>query len=164
VMAFFGCILVTGLATQTLSFDMAGCAFALGSGISYAAYTVGTKLFLDRGYSEGTTLFYMFMIGTVLCVPFVDMGAMVGRFDTGSLLNLVAIGVFMTLVPYALVAYALKKGNAVKVNLLGLLEVVFAALVGFVFYGETIAVLNLVGMGLIMFSVVYMNLGEGNGA
>ncbi len=157
-LAFLGCILVTGVLSEDVNFDMVGIAFAILSGISYATYTVGTKVIMNRGYSSNTTLFFIFLISTVICIPFADVADVPGKVTGLKVVwDLLAMGVLMTLVPYYLQIYAIRYISAVTVNIVGLIEVASAVIVGMIFYDETLGLLNLVGMVLIPTSIVIMN-------
>lgn len=156
--AFVGCILVTGVLSDNVNFDLVGILFALLSGISYATYTVGTKVLMNRGYSSNTVLFFIFVISTVICVPFSDVADVPGKIvDLEVVWNLLAMGILMTLVPYYLQIYAVRYISPVKVNLIGLVEVVSAVIVGWIIYGESLGITNFIGMVLIPFSIILMN-------
>ena len=158
-MAFFGCILVTGLLSEDVSFDTLGITFALLSGFAYATYTVGNKVLMDRGYSANTVLFYIFLISTLICVPFGNLPSIPGKIVGWKVVfDLMCTGVLMTLVPYYLQIYALKYISPVTVNIIGLLEVACAVVVGMVFYDEGLGLMNLIGMILIPASIVLMNI------
>lgn len=157
-MAFFGCILVTGLLSEDVSFDTLGITFALLSGFAYATYTVGNKVLMDRGYSANTVLFYIFLISTLICVPFGNLPSIPGKIVGWKVVfDLMCTGVLMTLVPYYLQIYALKYISPVTVNIIGLLEVACAVVVGMVFYDEGLGLMNIIGMILIPASIVLMN-------
>lgn len=157
-MAFLGCILVTGVLSEDVQFDTIGVMFAILSGISYATYTTGTKVLMNRGYSANTTLFFVFLISTFICIPFSDVAAIPPLVvDWEVVGNLLGMGVLMTLVPYYLQIYALKYISPVSVNVIGLLEVASAVIVGIIFYGETLGILNFIGMVLIPASIIVMN-------
>ena len=157
-MAFFGCILVTGLLSEDVSFDTLGITFALLSGFAYATYTVGNKVLMDRGYSPNTVLFYIFLISTLICVPFGNLPSIPGKIVGWKVVfDLMCTGVLMTLVPYYLQIYALKYISPVTVNIIGLLEVACAVVVGMVFYDEGLGLMNIIGMILIPASIVLMN-------
>ncbi len=157
-MAFVGCILVTGVLSEDIAFDTLGITFALLSGVSYATYTVGNKVLMDRGYSSNTTIFFIFLISTVICVPFADLPDIPGKVvGWNVVLDLLCMGVLMTLVPYYLQIYALKYVSPVTVNIIGLLEVASAVVVGMLVYDEGLGLMNLVGMILIPASIVLTN-------
>ncbi|MCQ2079476.1 MAG: DMT family transporter [archaeon] len=156
--AFVGCILVTGVLSKDVNFDLVGVLFAIMSGISYAVYTVGTKVLMNRGYSSNTVLFFVFAISTIICIPFADTVDIPGKVvDLEVVWNLLAMGVLMTLVPYYLQIYAVRYISPVSVNVIGLVEVVAAVIVGWIFYNESLGWLNFIGMVLIPLSIVIMN-------
>ena len=157
-MAFFGCILVTGILSEDISFDTLGITFALLSGFAYATYTVGNKVLMDRGYSYNTVLFFIYLLSTLVCVPFGDLPSIPGKVVGWNVVaDLMCMGVLMTLVPYYLQIYALKYISPVTVNIIGLLEVACAVVVGMMIYDEGLGLMNLIGMILIPASIVLMN-------
>lgn len=161
-LAFFGCLLVVGLLQDNIDFDSLGAIFALLSGVAFATYTVGNKVLMDRGYSANTVIFYVFLISTVICVPFSDVREIPGMVrDMGDVWNILAMGVLMTLVPYYLQIYAVKYIAPVTAQVIGLLEVAAAVNVGFLLYGESIGLINVLGMGMISLSVVVLNVNPG---
>ncbi len=157
-MAFLGCILVTGIFSEDINFDALGILFALLSGVSYATYTVGTKVIMNRGYSSNTTLFFVFLISMLMSIPFADVADVPGKVTGLNVVrDLLGMGILMTLVPYYLQIYAIKYISAVTVNIIGLIEVASAVVVGMIFYQETLGIMNLVGMILIPASIAIMN-------
>ena len=157
-MALFGCVLVTGLLSEDIDFDALGIAFALISGFAYATYTVGNKVLMDRGYSYNTVLFYIFLLSTIVSVPFADVWDVPGKVVGWNVVfDLLCMGVLMTLVPYYLQIYALRYISPVTVNIIGLLEVASAVIVGWIIYDESLGLLNLIGIILIPASIVLVN-------
>ncbi|MCQ2069593.1 MAG: DMT family transporter [archaeon] len=160
VIAFVGCLLATGVLEKDIDFNLIGIVCAILSGVAFATYVTGTKLIITKGYSANTTLLYVFVIGTVMIIPFADLGGMASTvvFNEHTLFDILSIGILMTLVPYYLQAYCLKYMDAVKSNIINLIELVVATLVGFVFYGESLGVLNILGLVMIPMAIVLMNL------
>lgn len=158
-MAFFGCVLVTGVLSEDVTFDTMGVIFALISGLAYATYTVGNKVLMDRGYSSNTVIFYIFLITTIMCIPIADIPSIPPLIvDYEVVLNLLGMGILMTLVPYYLQIYALKYISPVAVNVIGLIEVASAVVVGMILYGEGLGWMSVIGMILIPLSVAIMNI------
>ena len=70
IMAFAGCILVSGigLTEGELKITAVGLAFGLGSGIFYALYGLISKKATNKGYSSSTLTFYSLFISAIICI------------------------------------------------------------------------------------------------
>ena len=158
-MAFFGCIFASGLVSDDIRYDFIGTVFALLSGIMFAGYFVGNKILMNKGYSTGTIILYIFICSSIVSFPFSDPLSLPGLITSWDVvLNLLGIGILMSLVPYCLQVYSLKYLSPVQSNLIGITEVFFAVLVGYVLYCEKLGIISLIGMILIPLSIAVMNI------
>ncbi len=156
--AFVGCIFVSGMLNKGIGGEPLGMAFALLSGISYAAYAVSNKVLLDRGMSTNTAMLYIFILSSVIALPMIDPVHMVNHISSiRVVLDILGVGILLTLIPYWLLMNGMKYLSAFKADLITVTEVVFAIIVGYVFYGEHIGPLGLLGMFLIPFSVMLLS-------
>ena len=78
--------------------------------------------------------------------------------DPVSLAYCLVLGIALTLVPFSIFVWGATRIPASTVSILGVLEAVSAGVVGFVFFGEEITLINLAGMALVLGSIVLMNL------
>ena len=158
-MAFVGCILVTGVLSEDVDFDLLGISFAALAGVTFAGYTVGNKLLMNRGYSGNTVILYVFLTAALVSLPFSDVLSIPGKVVSNQvIMDILGMGILMSLIPYYLQVYSLKYLSPVTANLIGILEVPSAVIVGYVIYGESLGLLNFIGMALIPLSIVVMNL------
>lgn len=158
LIAFVGCVLSTGLLENGISYNAAGICFGILAGLSFAAYTIGNKVVLDRGYRPDTALIYILLFATVFCIPFVQPADIIGKIDSVRVVSdILVMGIVITLIPYYLQTYSTKYLSAVTVSLIALLEVFMATVVGYVFYDETLSLPNIMGLILIPLSIVIMN-------
>ena len=158
-MAFVGCILVTGVLSEDVDFDLLGISFAALAGVTFAGYTVGNKLLMNRGYSGNTVILYVFLTAALVSLPFSDVVSIPGKVVSNQvIMDILGMGILMSLIPYYLQVYSLKYLSPVTANLIGILEVPSAVIVGYVIYGESLGLLNFIGMALIPLSIVVMNL------
>ncbi len=156
--AIIGCILATGLFEQGLIFDSIGLIFGVLSGFTFAFYAIGNKVLLDRGYQAVTALVYILLFASIACIPFINFGEMIGDIDSRTVVgDLIMIGPLMTLIPYYLQTYSTKILSPTMVMLIALLEVFVATLVGFFYYHEELSPINLIGLVLIPFSIIFMS-------
>lgn len=163
IVAAIGCVLVTGILEEELSFDTIGILAALGSGIMFALYSVGTKIVINKGYSPNTGILYMFLFGTICIVPFTDNAEILTRSvaEWDVLFNVLMMGIVMSLVTFKLQSYGLKHLEAGKVAIILLLEIVVATFVGILLYNEVLSALNIIGTILVPLSILFMNLDIG---
>ena len=63
LVAFAGCILVSGLGTDGGSLNTRGILVGLGAGFGYALYSIFGRYALQRGYGSLTITFYTFLFG-----------------------------------------------------------------------------------------------------
>ncbi len=156
--AIIGCILATGLFEQGLIFDSIGLIFGVLSGFTFAFYAIGNKVLLDRGYQAVTALVYILLFASIACIPFINFGEMISDIDSRTVVgDLIMIGPLMTLIPYYLQTYSTKILSPTMVMLIALLEVFVATLVGFFYYHEELSPINLIGLVLIPFSIIFMS-------
>jgi len=157
-MAFVGCILVTGVLSEDVDFDLLGISFAAIAGVTFAGYTVGNKLLMNRGYSGNTVILYVFLTAALVSLPFSDVFSIPGKVVSDYvIMDILGMALLMSLIPYYLQVYSLKYLSPVTANLIGILEVPSAVIVGYVIYGESLGLLNFIGMALIPLSIVVMN-------
>ena len=65
VLAFLGCVLVSGVGGAGARLTAQGVLFGLGSGIGYALYSIFARFALDRGYSSSTINFYSCLLAAL---------------------------------------------------------------------------------------------------
>ncbi len=68
VMAFTGCMLVSGIFENSAVLNFQGMAIGLCSGVGYALYTIFSRYAINYGYPSLTIQFYTFVIAAVVGV------------------------------------------------------------------------------------------------
>lgn len=155
VLGFLGCVLVSGVVGGASS-SMAGIAAGASAGLLYAVYTMGGRIASDRGIGTLTSVFYMFLFGTAFVMPVSILSGWDVTLDIGIVSDILVIGVMMTLVPFLLDMKALSMTDASAVSVAMATEIVFAAVVGALAFGETLDVMDVLGIALMMLSVAMM--------
>lgn len=160
---FFGCALMMGIFSGSIGdVDSAGVAIGLGAGVSGALYTIGLKKSMERNIDATTVLFYVFLFGSVMILPFMDpvgtVGAVFSGWDHVGLL--LVLGFFFTLVPYYLYSVGLKNLEPSTINVLLFFEVAMAAVAGFLVYGEMLTLADIIGLVLILASIMMVEKGK----
>jgi drug/metabolite transporter (DMT)-like permease len=136
-----------------------GILCGLGSGFTYALYTILGKFSLIRGYSIGVMSFYVYGIGTagLLAISFFAQGgagALLSVVNPDALLLLLSVALFATIGALYLYIAGLRHLDAVVASILATFEPVVATSLAFFVVGETIEWPQIVGGCLIMASVL----------
>ncbi len=129
--------------------DPLGVAFALGAAASWAFYILASAR-VGRAFPKLDGLALAMTAGALLSLPFgiADAGAPLLRIDILALGA--AVAVLSSTIPYAFELVALRRLPAAAFAILMSLAPATAALAGFVFLGQTLAWLELVGIGLVI--------------
>ena len=159
-LAFVGCALAVGLVGgDGGELNMTGFWMGLGSGFTYAMYTILNK-FLLKKYDPMTLTFYAFGISALFLLPFSDI---LGLLDIAVNVEMAAVwmlglGLLITLLPYFLYGTGLKGLDAGYVSVLALIEPMVATVAGFVMYGQSPTTMKLCGIALVIVGVAILNL------
>ena len=142
-----------------LTFNTKGFLLGLGSGLGYALYTIFGKFAL-RKYHPFTLTFYTFAVAGICLIPFSDLPHMadVAVNVDGALLWMLALGILITTVPYFLYNFGLKGLDAGIASVMAFIEPMVATIAGFVIYNEAPNVFNILGILMILFAVVLLNI------
>jgi drug/metabolite transporter (DMT)-like permease len=154
-----GAIMVTGVLFGDFKSEAMGCISALLSGVFFGMFLIGSKVTGDRGVHPAASLFYTLLFADLIILPFVNHGKIVEAvFDPQGIVMALALGVLMTLVPFFLYAWSTQHIEPTISSTISVLEVVSATIVGFVFFGEGVSPVNVLGMSLVILSVVLLNI------
>ncbi len=156
-----GLLCETGNATIITSTDgavlspfMIGVLLVMLSSLSYAIYLVGLNKTRVRTIASMPATFYVLCFGLLL---FVWRLAFNNPFTLPQhpvmWLNLIALGLFPTVVSLVLTALAIQNIGSTQTALFGALEPFTAVVLGIAFLGETLNLRELIGMILIFVSV-----------
>ncbi len=158
MLTFVGVIVGVGI-PQGSSVESIGMALALVSGLFYSTFCIGSKIIDNRGYRPITGIFYMFLFSLLFSLPFSDPSAVVGAISNPDILPYcVVLGVFLTALPFFVMTWGTTRLGACKVSTISVMEAVSTTLVGFVFFGETLSPINMVGMIVVVASIALMDI------
>ena len=159
ILAFAGCLLISGIIGSGQGFNAKGFLLGLGSGIGYALYTVFGKVAL-RKYHPFTLTFYTFAVAGVFLIPFSDLPHMadVAVNVDGALMWMLALGIIITTLPYFLYNFGLNGMDAGVASVMAFIEPMVATIAGFVIYNEAPTVYNFLGIVLILTAVILLNI------
>ena len=154
VIAFLGCTFVSGIWSGGLNISVEGLLFGLGSGLSYALYTIIGRFAL-RHYQPFTVTFYSFLFAGLGSLVFLNLSelAVVASSPKGILLS-IGLMIFSTVLPYLLYTKGLNNlGDSGKASILASVEPVVASIVGILAFGEPMTIVVVLGLVCILISV-----------
>ncbi len=157
LMAIFGCILmVAGQEGGLARVSLLGTICALGSGVCFAFYSAFGKHLLKQ-YDSRTILSYVFFFSSILwlCIrpPWtIDWRAIDGRLW----LFFIYLAVVATILPFALYSASLRHLEASRTSLTSMLEPVVAAIVAWLWLGETLTTMQIGGGAAVLAGVLLL--------
>ena len=159
LLAFAGCALVSGIAGSEFTMTTKALFLGLGSGFSYALYSIFGRVALDRNYDSWTITFYAFVFGMAACTLLAEPGKIVAAAmaDAALLLPMVLLGVTTGFAAYLLYTIGLTKLEPGRASIIASLELVSAAVLGVIAFQETIDLSAAVGIALLLCAVVVLN-------
>jgi len=159
LVAFAGCILVSGLGTDGGSLNTRGILVGLGAGFGYALYSIFGRYALQRGYGSLTITFYTFLFATITTVFFVDVSSIINIVGTHPRIGIYGtfMILFVTLFPYLCYTKGLSGMENGTASVIASIEPVVATVLGILIYKEKITVANVFGMLLVLMSIVMLN-------
>ena len=158
VMAFAGCILVSGFIDSANSISTRALIFGIGSGVTYGMYSIFTKIALKK-YSPLTFTAYTFLISAIISFFMFDRPALVTLIEQkpSDIILLVLFALTINVVPYTCFTIGLKHIDAGKANITATLEPVVATLFGIFMFNEKLTVICTLGIALVLSSAVMLN-------
>ncbi|MCI7130723.1 MAG: DMT family transporter [Lachnospiraceae bacterium] len=165
-MTFIGCVLVTGILSETGSVSAGGILVGMGAGLGYALYSIFSRYALEKGYASLTITFYTFLIAAIASCFLTDMGkvAQVTTDGAGNLLFCLAFGVLCTVAPYLTYTLGLQYVENGKASIIASIEPVTATLLGVILFHENLTFSGALGIVLVLVALVLCNDSKANDA
>ena len=158
VLAVSGCALVAQVYNPArVRLNALGVAFGLGAGISYALYTVLTKVAVRR-HPPWAVVFYSLGFGALVLLPFQSPGTVWQALRSGAFPLLLFLSLGPTLGAAFLYALALRRLPASIAGTVATLEPVMGIALAMGVRNEPVAFPQLLGAGLIIAGVIILSL------
>ena len=155
LLAILGTALVAQLsASGNLQLTPVGLLIALGSAFVYAGITLFTKKLTDNGVNAWTILLYSFGFAALALLPLQATQPPVDITSWAPVASFIALVLITTIAGYALYALALRHLQASIASILALVEVPFAAAFAFVFLGERMNPVQILGAVAVLAGVL----------
>lgn len=156
VLAFAGCVLVSGLGVGKV--NVPGVLAGLGAGFGYALYSIFARYALAK-YTPFAVTTWTFVVAAAGLIGFSHAGqiaAVVLAVPEAAAL-FVLLGVVSTALPFGLYTLGLNKMEAGKASILASVEPLTSTLVGVAVFHELLTAAGLGGIACILGAVVLLN-------
>ncbi|WP_370849584.1 DMT family transporter [Megasphaera sp.] len=162
VLAFGGCVLVSGLGTGHVA--ALGILAGLGSGFGYALYSVFSHYALAK-YEPLTVTAWTFIIAALGLLPFCRFGMMAGLAAAVpyTALLFALLGIVSTALPFVLYTVGLHHMEAGRASILASVEPLTSTVVGIVIFHEALTVSGALGIICILGAVILLSRTEASG-
>ena len=157
ILTFIGCGCITGAFSGSLAVSRQTFLYGLGSGFGYALYSIFGKPATQK-YSPFTVSLWCFIFAAAFTLPFSGLAGKIGLFSDWQVWGgILGIGLISCVLPNVLYMNGLQKLEAGHTAILATIEPVVAAIVSFLFLGETFTLQKLLGIVLILAAVPILN-------
>lgn len=156
LLCLIGCFLtVTNGNFKSLNFNFAGILAGLSAGICYGSMPIISKSIMTK-YHNFTILLYSFGFGSLFLSFFSKPYEIISHISSPYLwMALIALGLFNAVLSYVFYLKGLSLGaSPSKASMLCTLEVVVAAFLAILFYGEQIGLIKWIGISCVLFAVI----------
>ena len=159
VIAFMGCVLVSGVAGGGGTLNVKGLLVGLGAGFGYALYSIFGRYALQRGYNSMTITFYTFVFATLATVFMADVSSIINIVETRPGLSVYAAFMILvvTLFPYLCYTKGLSGMENGTASVIASIEPVMATVLGILIYKEKMTFTSAFGMILVLGSIIILN-------
>lgn len=156
VLAFIGCVLVSGLGVGQV--NVAGVLAGLGAGFGYALYSIFARYALAK-YTPFAVTTWTFVVAAAGLVGFSHAGQIAHAVLTvpDAAVLFLLLGVVSTALPFGLYTLGLNKMEAGKASILASVEPLTSTLVGIAVFHESLTAAGLGGIICILGAVVLLN-------
>ena len=152
IMAFLGCVLVSGITGGAGRVSMEGLLLGLGSGIGYGLYSIFGRIALEKGYHPMTVSAYTFLFACVGVLPFIKPVEIWEKMNVAPGLWgwALCMVLFSTCMSFTLYTVGLKYMEAGRAAVLATLEPIVTALVGVLLYKEMLSLIMVLGIVMVL--------------
>lgn len=153
VLAFAGCVMVTGLPGAGNYISSKGLFIGVCAGFGYALYSIFSRYALEK-YDSLTVTFYTFLFSAISLLPFGGLPQIIGDITVKSGFLMLGICLFCTILPYIFYTFGLSGLETGKAAILVTIEPLVGTLIGIFIWHEEINLLKALGIILIFAAVV----------
>ena len=160
LIAFLGCVFVTGTSSDDMTLSVGGIVVGLGAGLGYAFYSIFGKYAAEKNYSSLTITMYTFIFASIGVIPFVRIShiyeTLIANKGTGLFAFFLII--ITTVAPYIFYTAGLSGTQPGMAAVMASIEPVAATILGAILYRENLQITTIIGMLLVLLSIIWINL------
>lgn len=158
-LAFAGCVLVSGIIGSESTISAKALLFGIASGFTYGMYSIFTKIGLKK-YSPLTFTAYTFLVSTLILIPISGKSLVTTAVsqEGADMLLILLFALATNVIPYICFTTGLKYMDAGKANITATVEPVVATLLGIFVFDERLTLISGLGVFLVLFSAVILNI------
>jgi drug/metabolite transporter (DMT)-like permease len=162
--AIIGCYLMVGAYNlDILQLNRQGIISGLASAVAFAVYSVKSEYGM-RSCSPWTVVFYALIFAAVIWnVMEPPLSAFTIAYDPVSWWWIFFIGVFGTIIPFGLYNEGVNLILSTRASITATIEPVIAGAISFLFLGEVMKPLQITGAGLVIASIMMLQIRKGPG-
>lgn len=161
---FVGCIFVVNLFNGEIRADTVGVILSVLSAAGVSVFWLGTKYAGTKGYTPGGTMFWMFLVSSLLLLIPIPGGTDVPHIievafsPSNAWLLMIGAGIISTMIPKYMIIAAYQTADAGKVAVVMSFDMVTSAVYAAIFLGENITPWSYFGILLIIVSIALIEL------
>lgn len=161
LLALSGCVLVAGKEELVgVDWTAGGLTLGLGTALAYGGFSLFGRQ-VARRYSPWTVLTYGFGFGALVLLPFQFFIGFPWPVPVQNWIWFGGLVLPATIIPFALYVTGLRRLPVSVASILVTSEVVFGALVGYLFFGEQLEGWQIAGAGLVIAGVILIAVTQG---
>lgn len=160
LMAFVGCMLVSGIFSDEAALNGKGILVGLCAGLGYAMYTVFARYSLNYGYHPLTIQFYTFLLSLLsgaFLTDFDKVGDAVWDNGLPVIGAILCISIVSTVIPNIFYTYGMKYVDNGKTSVMASIEPVMAIIFGMAIFHEFPTPSAAVGMLFSVTAIILIN-------
>jgi len=153
VLAFFGCVLTLDILSGNFKYSLKGVIFALICAMFYAFMNIYSEEKLQGLEPLAINAYSTFFSLICLMVYKFPLFIFKGQVSLSLLGYTIILAIFCEIIPLTLLYAAIKHIGALKVSIIGNLEIPTAMLVSFFILHEQIGYMQIIGTGLVIYAI-----------
>ena len=156
---FLGCMFIVGIFSGTGDIQVGGILIGLLSGMTLAAFTIGSKYTEKKHYSENTTMFYFFTFSALMVAPLTNIVG-IGTLASSTYIApicIVLMGVLCTLTPNYLIIYSIRRMDPATVSIIITASIVVSTMCGVLVFGDEFGYNDAIGIVLVLIAIIMLD-------
>ena len=159
VVTILGCFMVTGFLGGSYKAPFMIVLIGILSGFFYSLYSIFSKIAFKK-YEIETVCFWTFVLAFIGSIPLGKPADLIEKVVANpvSIWYCLGIGIICTALPYFFFTWGLRRLDPSVAQVLACVEPLIGAVIGMVFYGDSTSFIKILGIALILFALVLLNI------